>query len=131
MSSFLAKLEMDGAVYTVLHCQYSFQKTMDSTGKPLGVTRGGYLYLTIESSGSPVFVDWILSQDKTKDGVILFYRRDAMSKLQEVKFEKSYCIDFEEEFDAIDNKPMRIRLQLCAKKLSVANISHVNSWKLI
>ncbi|PQL90675.1 type VI secretion system tube protein TssD [Apibacter adventoris] len=130
MSSFLAKLEMEGSVYTVLHCHYSFQKNIDSSGKPQGATRGGYLDLTLESNGNSVFIDWMLSQNKTKDGVIIFYRRDAMSKLQEVKFEKSYCISFEEEFDATDNQPMRIRLQLCSKKLSIANISYENSWKL-
>jgi hypothetical protein len=26
MSSFLAKLELDGEIYTVLECDYSFQK---------------------------------------------------------------------------------------------------------
>ncbi len=130
MSSFLAKLEIDGETHNVLQCKYSFNQNIDNTGKPQGSTRGGQITLTIESSGKSTFIDWMLSPKKTKDATIIFYRRDAMSKLQEVKFEKGYCIEFSEEFDAINDEPMRITLLISAKKLSVSNVSFENSWKI-
>ena len=130
MSSFLAKLEMDGEVHNVLQCKYSFNQSVDSTGKPQATIRGGQVILTIESSGKPTFIDWMLSSEKTKDATIIFYRRDAMSKLQEVKFEKGYCIDFTEEFDAINDEPMKITMLIVAKKLSISNVSYDNSWKI-
>ncbi|MXO33122.1 type VI secretion system tube protein TssD [Apibacter sp. B2912] len=130
MSSFLAKLEMDGNTHNVLKCKYSFNQGVDSTGKPQATIRGGQIYLTIESTGAPYFVDWMLSTEKTKDAKIIFYRRDAMSKLQEVKFEKGYCIEFSEEFDSVNNEPMKINLIIVAKSLSISNVAYENVWKI-
>lgn len=121
MSSFLAKLEMDGEVHNVLHCKYSFNQGVDSTGKPQATIRGGQVHLKIESSGKSTFIDWMLSSEKTKDATIIFYRRDAMSRLQEVKFEKGYCIEFTEEFDSINDEPMSISMLIVAKNLTVTD----------
>ncbi|TWP24082.1 hypothetical protein ETU08_06755 [Apibacter muscae] len=130
MSSFLAKLEMEGDTYNVLQCKYDFYQNIDNAGKPQGSCKGGKILLTIESSGKPTFIEWMLSSEKTKDAVIVFYRRDAMSKLQEVKFEKGYCIEFSEEFDAINDQPMKIKLLISAKKLSICTVGFENSWKI-
>lgn len=130
MSSFLAKLEMDGEVHTILQCTYNFNQKVDNTGKPQGGIRGGEITLTLESSGTSTFADWMLSPEKSKDGTLIFYRRDAMSKLQEVKFEKGYCIQFTEKFDAVNDQPMQITLVITAKNLSVANVPFQNNWKI-
>jgi len=128
--SFLSKLELDGEIYNVLHCKYSFTQDTDNAGKPRNTIHGGEIELTVESRGNSTFIDWMLSDSKSKDGVIIFYRRDAMSKLQEVKFEKGYCIAFTEEFDAVNDQPMQITALILAKKIDIANISYENSWKM-
>ncbi|MDR2122657.1 MAG: hypothetical protein LBP34_05970 [Flavobacteriaceae bacterium] len=128
MSSFLAKLELDGESYTVLHCRYEFEKQIDSTNKPLSEVSGGKILLTLESTGKSNFIDWLLANNKTKDGTIIFYRRDMMSRLQEIKFEKAYCVKLSEEFDAVNNNPMKISLTLIAKSLKFNAVSFVNDW---
>ncbi|CVK16619.1 hypothetical protein Ga0061079_1098 [Apibacter mensalis] len=131
MSSFLAKLELDGEIYTVLSCNYRFQKKTDSTSKPTGETSGGEITLSIESNGKTDFVDWILSEDRNKDGKIIFYRRDMMSKLYEIKFEKAYCINFNETFSSSGSSPMQIEFTLVARTLKFNNKSiYKKNWNL-
>lgn len=117
MSSFLAKLELDGEAYTVLNCNYNFQKKTDSTSKPSGETSGGQISLSIESNGKTDFLDWILSGERSKDGKIIFYRRDMMGKLYEIIFEKAYCINFNETFSSSGTTPMQIDITLVARTL--------------
>ena len=88
--SFLAKLVIDGQEYNVLHCTYNFEQSMDSTGKPSGKPLGGQIMITLESQGKFDLFHWMASPDQTKDGSIIFYKRDAMSQLQRVEFTKAY-----------------------------------------
>ena len=83
--SFLAKLHLDGQTYTILQCDYAFDQPMDDTGKPSGKPRGGQISLTIESQGRQDLHLWMNEPEQTKDGALIFYKRDGMSQLQKVK----------------------------------------------
>ena len=126
--SFLAKLQLDGGTYNVLHCNYEINQGMDATGKPSGTIQTGQIELEIESSGTPVFQQWAFSPNMKKSGVIIFYRRDMMQKLNEVSFEEGYCVHFREEFDANNTEPMKIILTISAKIISAANVKYENTW---
>lgn len=128
--SFLAKLEIEGNTYNLLKCSYEFNKSTDESGCPEGLTSGGELTLEIESKGDSLFIDWMLAANKTKDGIITFFRRDAMSKLQEIHFTNGFCISMKEQFDAIDHTPMRIGVRLSAQKINFGLASYENAWKL-
>jgi len=128
--SFLAKLELDGETYNVLECKYTFNQNTDSTGKPQGTPRGGQLDIKIESNGKTNFIDWMLAANRTKDGKITFFRRDAMSRLQDIKFEKAFCINFTENFNSDDMQPLQIQMTISAKKLTFGNITFENIWKV-
>ncbi|WP_128330628.1 type VI secretion system tube protein TssD [Apibacter sp. HY039] len=130
MSSFLSKLELDGENYTVLKCEYEFNKPIDSTTKPSGEVTGGKIKLSIESSGNVGLLEWIIAPDKEKDGSIIFYRRDAMSKLLEIQFKKAYCINFKEEFNSVDNEPMCITLTIVARSLKFNHLEYQNDWTM-
>lgn len=127
--SFLAKLELDGNTYNVLDCHYSFYQPTDGTGKPQGMPEGGEISIKIESTGNPELLGWMLDHNKTKDGKIIYYRRDAMSKLQELNFEKAYCIRFSERFNAESNEPLQIELQLVAQNFDVNGATHEKKWR--
>ncbi|WP_326982445.1 type VI secretion system tube protein TssD [Chryseobacterium sp. MYb264] len=127
--SFLSKLELDGKVYNIIECKYSFKQPTDGTGKPQGIPQGGEIFLKIESTGSPELLGWMLDHGQTKSGKIIFYRRDAMSKLQELVFEKAYCIDFAETFHAHNTDPLQIEMRLIAKRFDVNGASHEKSWR--
>lgn len=127
--SFLSKLELDGNSYNILECKYSFTQATDGTGKPQGMPQGGEIFIRIESTGNPELLGWMLDHNQTKNGKITFFRRDAMSKLQELTFEKAYCIKFTEHFNSVDTEPLQIEMNLIAKKFDVNGASHEKSWK--
>jgi Hemolysin coregulated protein Hcp (TssD) len=128
--SFLAKLTIDGADFNILECSYNLSQNTDPSGKPLGVTRGGQIILKIEASGKNDFINWMVAPNKTKDGQVTFYKRDAMSKLQEIKFEKGYCTSFTQIFNAQDKEPLLIEMTISARKMSFDGTDFENAWKL-
>ena len=127
--SFLAKLELDGNTFNVLECRYSFSQVIDTTGKSQGMPQGGEIFIRIESTGNPELLGWMLDHSKTKDGKIIFFRRDAMSKLQELKFEKAYCINFVEHFNSTSTEPLQIEMQLIAKTFDLNGATHEKKWR--
>lgn len=127
--SFLSKLELDGNLYTILECKYRFTQPVDSTGKPKGMPKGGEIIIRIESTGNPELLGWMLDHNQVKNGKIIFYRRDAMSRLQELIFEKAYCIKFSEHFNAVNEQPLQIEMHLVAKKFDINGAVHEKMWR--
>lgn len=127
--SFLSKLELDGNTYNILDCKYKFIQPVDDTGKPDGIPLGGEIFITIESMGNSELLSWMLDHNQVKNGKIIFYRRDAMSKLQELTFEKAYCIEFSEHFNANNNLPLQIEMKLSAKKFNMSGAIHEKQWR--
>jgi hypothetical protein len=127
--SFLSKLELDGNTYNILECKYNFVQPVDGTGKPKGMPKGGEIMIKIESTGNPELLNWMLDHSQVKNGKIIFYRRDAMSKLQELIFEKAFCVNFTEYFNAIDSQPLQIEMHLVAKKFNVNGAVHEKQWR--
>ncbi|MBT2623751.1 type VI secretion system tube protein TssD [Chryseobacterium sp. ISL-6] len=127
--SFLSKLELDGITYNILECKYSFTQSTDTTGKPEGIPQGGEINITIESTGNSELLAWMLDHSQTKNGKIIFYRRDAISKLQELVFEKAYCIRFKEHFNANSSQPLQIEISMIAKKFDLNGATHDKMWK--
>ncbi len=126
--SFLAKLVVDGQNYNVLHCNYFFEQPMDNTGKPSGKPLGGQIMVTLESQGKFDLFHWMASPDQTKDGHLIFYKRDAMSQLQKVDFTEAYCVSLEEEFNSVDDIPMQKRIVISAKTIKIGDMTFENSW---
>ena len=127
--SFLAKLELDGNTYNVLECRYSFNQPIDNMGKPQGMPNGGEISIKIESTGNAQLLRWMLEHHQTKSRKIIFFRRDAMSKLQELSFEKAYCINFVESFNSSSVEPLQIELLLIAKSFDVNGATHEKKWR--
>ena len=128
--SFLAKLELDDKTYNVLECEYDFTQNIDETGKPKGMPYGGEISIRVESTGTPELLNWMLDHNQTKDGKIIYYRRDAMSKLQELSFKKAFCISFTEDFNANSTEPLQIELILSAQQITINGITHNKQWKM-
>ncbi len=128
--SFLAKLEIDGETYNVLECRVSLHQSIDNSGKPSAEPQGGIVTMIIESTSSPDFFRWMISNTETKDGEVIFYRRDAISKMRDLKFEKAYCIGYNETFQNANSTPMRVELVLSAKTISMNGVEFKRNWPL-
>ncbi|WP_306349968.1 type VI secretion system tube protein TssD [Flavobacterium sp. '19STA2R22 D10 B1'] len=126
--SFLAKLEIDGIAHTVLEYDIFFEQNTDNNGKPSSNAKGGKIRVVVEANNLDNFSDWMVSNTQTKDGVITFYKRDAMSRMKEVKFTKGYCIRYHEMFRANGASPMTIEILISSQEINIGNTPFKNKW---
>jgi hypothetical protein len=84
--------------------------------------------MIIEASQNSHFLSWMLNGDLTKDGKIVFYRRDALSKMKELTFTKAFCVGYDEQFTSTTEIPMRITMELVAKELTFGDAKFSNNW---
>lgn len=126
--SFKSVLQIDGEEINVLNCHFSFTQSIDHNGKPAARPIGGLVTVTLESDGSTDLFEWMISNTKTKSGKIIFYRRDALSKMKELSFEDAYCIEYHESFSARGELPMEIQLTLSARQLKMGAAAFDNPW---
>lgn len=126
--SFKAELHLDGKRLNVLKCEYTFNQNIDLNGKPSARPRGGQISLTVESTADTDLFDWMISNTQTKSGSIVFYRRDTLAKMKEIRFTDAYCVEFKELFAATGEHPMLVSLGLTAKELQAGNATYRNPW---
>jgi Hemolysin coregulated protein Hcp (TssD) len=127
--SFLAPLKIDSKIYNILECAYDFTQNTNPSGKPLGIAKGGQITFKIEASSKNDFINWVATPNKTKDGVITFFKRDSMSKLQEIIFQKAYCLYFKQMFNSQNTDPLMIEMTIAAKKMTFDGFELENVWK--
>lgn len=127
--SFLAKLELEGNSYNVLECEYTFNQNYSPTGKPLGLPQGGEISLRIESLGNTIFFDWMIDPAHTKNGKITFFRRDAISKLQQITFKNAFCVFLSEHFNALDQQPLQLNIKISAQWFELNGSAYEKRWK--
>lgn len=128
--SFLAKLAIDGEEFNVLEFDINFSQKTDFTNKPDDITRGGSFRVVIESDRNTDFLSWMLSTHEMKDGTVIFYRRDAMSKMKELKFTKAYCIEYKESFRSTTDMPMKIEMEIVSKDFDFSGTKYERPWTI-
>lgn len=128
--SFLAKLELDGELYNILEFDISLDQDVDQNDRPSAIARGGRIRMVVESTRSTIFFSWTLSDTQTKDGKIIFYRRDELSQLKTVEFRKAYSINFHESFRASGEIPMKTEFTLTAKEIDYGGTIMEKNWPL-
>lgn len=126
--SFLSQLTIDDDTMNVLRCSFAFEQGVDNTGRPSQKPRGGQIMILIESTNKTDFLEWMISPSMTKDGEVIFYKRDNMSSLKTVSFKEAYCTSYHEDFDAVSNEPLQTRIVVSAKELTVKDTTFVNNW---
>jgi hypothetical protein len=126
--SFLSKLHMDGEDYNILDFSMEFNQESDTTGKPVGIPKGGRIKVVIEATQNTNFLSWMVDANQTKDGKITFFRRDAMSKMRELSFTKAYCLRYLEQFTSTTTVPMQITMEFTAKEMTFGDTKYSNNW---
>jgi hypothetical protein len=126
--SFLSTFHVDGEEYNVLDFNIDFKQGTDTTGKPMGDPKGGTIQLIIEATQNTKFLSWMLNSELTKDGKIVFYRRDALSKMKELVFKKAFCINYNEQFSSTNDIAMKIKLEIIAKEITFGDATFSNNW---
>jgi len=125
---FKAVLKIEDTQYNILKCYYGLNQKTDPTGRPSSITQGGVITFLLESTSSTVFSDWMFNSFETKNGSIVFYKRDAESTLKELFFEEAYVIKYTEYFNSKGRRPMTARVTISSRQISIGNGVHINEW---
>ncbi len=126
--SFLAKFTIDDDTMIVLECTFAFEQGADHTGRPSQKPKGGQIELLIESTNKTDFLDWVISPTMTKSGQLIFYKRDNLSSLKTVDFSDAFCLSYIEHFNASDNEPLKTKVVISAKDITVSDTTFSNNW---
>ncbi|HEY5750129.1 MAG TPA: type VI secretion system tube protein TssD [Chryseolinea sp.] len=126
--SFLAKLKVGGKEYVVLNVNYDLTQETDPTGRPSTVTRGGRIFLEVESTGATELFEWMTNNFERKDGSVVFVKRDTDATLKELKFTEAYMVKYKENFESIGKTPLTEAFTLSAKKIQMGGGEFENHW---
>ena len=126
--SFLAKFEIDDISYNILEYDIRIEKGIDHNGKPATNAKGGEIRLVVETDMKDHFSDWVVSATQVKDGKLIFYKRDGMSRMKSVSFKKGYCIRYKEKFRAVGDEPMCTEIVISAQEIIIGNTPYKKRW---
>lgn len=126
--SFKAKLKVGGKEYNVLSTKYGLHQETDATGRPSSITRGGKIYIQVESTADTSLSDWMFNNFERRDGSIVFLKRDTEATAKELKFTEGYMVKYEEQFDSTGKNPMTETFVISAKSIAVGSGEHINDW---
>ncbi|UGU16634.1 phage tail protein [Sinomicrobium kalidii] len=126
--SFKAMLSVGGKKVNILNANYDLTQEVDATGRPSSVTRGGRIYLTVESTGDSFFFEWMTNNFERKNGMITYSKRDTDAKLREVHFTEGYLVKYRENFDASGRNPLTETFTISCRVISSGGGEHMNEW---
>ena len=120
----------------VQEISYKFSQAIDKENQPAGVPRGGLIKIKCKalngSEGLGDLVNWMTSKTMAKDGEVIFMQSaDADKELKRIKFEKAYCVEFEEHWeDQTENTGLAHyeEITISCKKMEVAGAVYRNQW---
>ena len=113
----------------VLHMSYSIHQETDVEGRPTAIVRGGRITLTTKSfnDGKTDLFEWACEPHVSKNGSIEFEKRDG-TNMKTLKIEDAYLVEYEENFDSVDDTSQLENWTLSAKKIDIGGAYHENKW---
>jgi hypothetical protein len=126
--SFKARVKVAGKEYNALNVSYGLFQETDATGRPSTVTRGGKIDIVVEGTGSTDLFEWMTNSFESKDGSIVFLKRDSDATLKELKFTEGYLVKHKENFDSTGQNPLTETFTISARKIEMGTGAYENEW---
>lgn len=123
-------LKVDGLTdREVLNLHYSIHQEVDVEGRPTAIARGGKITVTVKSlnDGNTDFYEWACDPYVSKNGSVEFEKRDG-TNMKTLKFEDAYMVEYEENYDSIDETSQLETFTMSAKKIDIGGVAHENPW---
>lgn len=89
---------------------------------------GGIIKITIESTEDTTIIENMVSQFKPHEGTVVYKKGDEESVMKELKWEKGYITRFQEVADVEGKKPMVIKFEVSAQKLTIGGAVFEQDW---
>jgi hypothetical protein len=100
MSSYSAKLEVDGQQYPVVLCSYSFTQATGARGRVTERVRHGLLELVLDVPAGDQLLQWAATPHYPLDGHVSFYQASDFMARETVSFTAGECVSYQEIFEA-------------------------------
>ena len=126
--SFLAKLHIDDQEFNILEFSFDVTQPTNSVGQVISTPNLGSIDVLIESRSNTEFYAWSIGINTIKDGEIIFYKRDNSAKARTLEFKDSICVYFKETFNSNSNNPMKTRLKISARSVTLDDTEYEVSW---
>jgi len=126
--SFQARLVLGDNSYNILDADFEVSQQMGRHNLPNRNPDIGLIHLVIESSNASELFEWAMSSSVTKNGSIVFYRRDSISPLKTLEFERAFCVGYKERFNAEGDMPMKNYLTLSPYSITMQGVNRVQDW---
>lgn len=127
--AFKARLQFSGNEYDVLNADFSFNRDVDSKGRPSSSVYGGTINVEVESTEDTSVVESMVNnQYKPISGVLLIKKSDEDAKMKEVQFEDGYIIRFEEGINIVGEHAMTYKFSISARSITIGNATNDQDW---
>ncbi|MCA9732095.1 hypothetical protein KC799_08190 [candidate division KSB1 bacterium] len=122
------KLSVDGNDFGLISCEYSVNRQLDSTSKPVGEIQAGTISFTIRSDTRTFFWEWAINKYEKKSGSIVFSKPNDEQSMKQLDFTDAFCADYHESCDSEAGQSMIESVTISARVLTINKASHTNEW---
>lgn len=126
--SFRATLSFEGKEYDVIKCHYSFEREVDSKGRPSSGLYGGKIHIMVESTTDTSLIEKMSTQFKPNTGTVTFKKNDEDSKMKDLKWENGYIVDYKEGIEIVGEIPMATEFVISAQKITIGDAIFEQNW---
>lgn len=130
MSSFRCLLLLPGHELPVVECSYEFHQPTLQRGRPSAGVRSGTINLQLDVPHTDVLLAWAFDAGKKMSGSLVFLQTTHHLVREELAFEETFCVSYQEIFLSADvgHGAYRCHLQLSASKLALGASARNNKW---
>lgn len=122
------KLSVDGEEFDLISCEYSVNRQLDSTGKPVSEIQAGSINFAIRSDSRTFFWEWAVNKFEKKSGKIVFSKPNDEQSMKQIDFKDAFCSDYHESGDSEAGQSMIESVTISARELTINNATHTNKW---
>ncbi|WP_010522538.1 type VI secretion system tube protein TssD [Aquimarina agarivorans] len=101
-----AYLYLDDKKYRLLNFNFSFNQRTGINNKPIGITTGGQINITLETSKDVTMFEWTAHHNMQKNGRIELMSRDGMQIDFKLEFANAYATSATNFYTADTSQPM-------------------------
>ena len=122
------KLTVDGEEFDLISCEYSVNRQLDVTGKPVSEIQAGTINFAIRSDTRTFFWEWAINKFEKKSGSIVFSKPNDEQSMKQLDFTDAFCADYHEGSDSEAGQSMIENVTISAREMSINNATFTNKW---
>lgn len=128
--SYNATLKFNGGdAYKVLHANYSVARTSDQSGRVASDPSNAIIRITVEATDKSDILESLLNgKFKPTTGTLEYNKAHEEGKMITLNWENGYVIQHEVNFDAVDDKSMKISFIVSAETIKYGNAEFNGNW---